>query len=159
MLIIYELEKRKKHEYIDDCLLSIRFKGRFSFTFDELKNVFDPSKQAVRKKKIHLKADSIIATIRKDFYIVLSPEYAENGTFPVYLYIDELMRYLKKDYDISLYFAVALYGADHQHMEYQINVQQPIRDFVVGNTKNSFFSNMEEKMIDREFLNDIFIIP
>jgi hypothetical protein len=43
-------------------------------------------------------------------------------------------------------------------MEYQINVQQPIRDFVVGNTKNSFFSNMEEKMIDREFLNDIFII-
>ena len=43
-------------------------------------------------------------------------------------------------------------------MEYQINVQQPIRDFVVGNTKNSLFSNMEEKMIDKEFLDNIFII-
>ena len=99
MLIIYELEKRKKNEYIDDCLLSIR----------------------------------------KNFYIVLPPEYAENGTFPVYLYIDELMRYLKKDYYIGLYSTVALYAAKYQHMEYQIIVQQPIRDFVVGNTKIGFF--------------------
>ena len=117
------MEKRKKYEYIDDCLLSIRSKGRFSFTFDELKNAFDSSEQA----------------IRKNFYIVLPPEYAENGTFPVYLYIDELMRYLKKDYYIGLYSAVALYAANYQHMEYQIIVQQPIRDFVVENTKIGFF--------------------
>ena len=139
MLIIYELEKRKKNEYIDDCLLSIRSKGRFSFTFDELKNAFDSSEQAIRKKKSRLKADSKIVTIRKNFYIVLPPEYAENGTFPVYLYIDELMRYLKKDYYIGLYSTVALYAAKFQHMEYQIIVQQPIRDFVVGNTKIGFF--------------------
>lgn len=95
--------------------------------------------QAIRKKKSRLKADSKIVTIRKNFYIVLPPEYAENGTFPVYLYIDELMRYLKKDYYIGLYSTVALYAAKYQHMEYQIIVQQPIRDFVVGNTKIGFF--------------------
>ena len=55
------------------------------------------------------------------------------------IYIDELMRYLKKDYYIGLYSTVALYAAKYQHMEYQIIVQQPIRDFVVGNTKIGFF--------------------
>lgn len=133
------MEKSKKYEYIDDCLLSIRSKGRFSLTFDELKNALDSSEQAIRKKKSRLKADSKIVTIRKNFYIVLPSEYAENGTFLVYLYIDELMRYLKKDYYIGLYSAVALYAANYQNMEYQIIVQQPIRDFVVGNTKIGFF--------------------
>ena len=138
-ILFINLKIIKKNEYIDDWPLSIPSKGRFSFTFDELKNAFDSSEQAIRKKKSRLKADSKIVTIRKNFYIVLPPEYAENGTFPVYLYIDELMRYLKKDYYIGLYSTVALYAAKYQHMEYQIIVQQPIRDFVVGNTKIGFF--------------------
>ena len=41
---------KKKYEYIDDYLLHIRSKGRFSFTFDELKDTFDSSTQAIRKK-------------------------------------------------------------------------------------------------------------
>lgn len=141
MQIIYELEKRKKYEYVDDYLLSIRSKGRFSFTFDELKNTFDSSEQAIRRKISRLKTDNKIATIRKDFYIVLPPEYTEKGTLPVYMYIDDLMKYLKKDYYIGLYSAAALYGAAHQQpMEYQVIVQKPIRDFVVGDTKINFFS-------------------
>lgn len=153
MQIIYELKKRKKYEYIDDYLLSIRSKGRFSFTFDELKNTFDSSEQAIRKKISRLKADNKIATIRKDFYVVLPPEYAENGTLPVYLYIDELMRYLKKDYYIGLYSAAALYGAAHQQpMEYQVIVQQPIRDFVLGDTRISFFfrKTWEQNSIEKK---------
>lgn len=139
--IIYELEKRRKYEYVDDYLLTIRSKGRFSFTFDELISTFNSSKQAIRKKISRLKADNKIATIRKDFYIVLPPEYAEKGTLPVYLYIDDLMEYLKKDYYICLYSAAALYGAAHQQpMECQIIVQKPIRDFVAGDMKINFFS-------------------
>jgi predicted transcriptional regulator of viral defense system len=139
--IIYGMMKGEKYEYIDDYLLYIRSKGRFSFTFDELKNTFDSSEQAIRKKISRLKADSKITAIRKDFYVVLPPEYTENGTLPVYLYIDDLMKYLRQDYYIGLFSAAALYGAAHQQpMEYQVIVQKPMRDLVVGDTKLIFFS-------------------
>lgn len=134
------MKKRKKYEYIDDYLLTIRSKGRFSFTFEELKNTFDSSEQAIRKKISRLKVDNKIAAIRKDFYVVLPPEYTEKGTLPVYLYIDDLMKYLKQNYYIGLYSAAALYGAAHQQpMEYQIIVQKPMRNLLVGDTKLNFF--------------------
>lgn len=140
MQIIYEL-KKKKYVYIDDYLLSLRSKGRFSFTFDELKNTFDSSEHAIRRKKNRLKADNKIATFRKVFYIILPPECIEKGTLLVYFYIDDLMKYLKKDYYIGLYSAVALYDNTHQQLiGCQIIVQNPIQYFVVGNTKTSFLS-------------------
>lgn len=138
--IIYSLKKSRKYEYIDDYLLSIRSKGRFSFTFGELKNTFDSSEQAIRRKISRLKADNKIAIIRKDFYVVLPPEYTEKGSLPLYLYIDDLMEYLERDYYMGLYSAAALYGAAHQQpMEYQVIVQKPIRDFAVGDTRINFF--------------------
>lgn len=134
------MNNRRKYEYIDDYLLKIRSKGRFTFTFDELKNTFDSSEQAIRKKISRLKSDNKITTIRKDFYIVLPPEYTEKGTIPVYLYIDDLMKFLNQDYYIGLYSAAALYGAAHQQpMKYQIMVQKPMRDLLVGDTKLNFF--------------------
>jgi len=42
------MEQVKKYEYIDDYLLKIRSKGRFSFTFEELNRTFDSSEQAIR---------------------------------------------------------------------------------------------------------------
>ena len=139
--IIYELKKTKKYEYIDDYLLQIRSKGRFSFTFEELKNTFDSSEQALRKKITRLNASKKIAIIRKDFYVTLPPEYTERGCLPIYLYIDDLMKFLERDYYIGLYSAAALYGAAHQQpMEYQIIVQKLLRNFVVGDTKINFFS-------------------
>lgn len=159
--IIYELKGEKKYEYVDDYLLNIRSKGRFSFTYAELKNTFDSSEQAIRKKISRLKADNKIKIIRKDFYIVLPPEYTDKGSLPIYLYIDDFMKYLERDYYIGLYSAAALYGASHQQpMEYQIIIQKPIRDFVVGNTKINFFSrktwekdNLEKKKSAAGYFN------
>lgn len=108
-----------------------------------------------------LKADNKIATIRKEFYTVLPPEYMEKGTLPVYLYIDDLMKYLKQDYYLGLYSAAALYGAAHQQpMEYQVIAQRPIRNLVVGDTKLNFFSrkrwepdNIEKKKSAAGYFN------
>jgi predicted transcriptional regulator of viral defense system len=137
--IIYGMERVKKYEYVDDYLLNIRSKGRFSFTFEELNQTFDSSEQAIRKKLYRLKADNKIAIIRKDFYVVLPPEYAASGTLPIYLYIDDLMKYLGKDYYLGLYTAASLYGAAHQQpMEYQAIVQSPMRAIINGNTRINF---------------------
>jgi predicted transcriptional regulator of viral defense system len=124
---------------MDEYLLKIRSKGRFSFTFEELDQTFDSSEQAIRRKLYRLKADNKIAIIRKDFYVVLPPEYAESGSLPVFLYIDDLMKYLGRDYYVALYSAAALYGAAHQQpMEYQVIVQSPMRAIVENNTQINF---------------------
>ena len=133
------MEKIRKYEYVDDYLLNIRSKGRFSFTFEELNRTFDSSEQAIRRKLYRLKADNKIAIIRKDFYVALPPEYAQNGSLPVFLYIDDLMKYLKRDYYLGLYTAASLYGAAHQQpMEYQAIIQTPMRAIVEKNTQINF---------------------
>ncbi|GHV00790.1 hypothetical protein FACS1894159_07280 [Bacteroidia bacterium] len=142
------MERIRKYEYIDEYLLKIRSKGRFSFTFEELNQMFDSSEQAIRRKLYRLKADNKIAIIRKDFYVVLPPEYAENGSLPVFLYIDDLMKYLGRDYYVALYSAAALYGAAHQQpMEYQVIVQSPMRAIVENNTRINF---LVRKMWEQE---------
>jgi predicted transcriptional regulator of viral defense system len=139
--IIYRVIRAKKYEYVDDYLLGIRSKGRFSFTFEELNRTFDSSEQAIRKKLYRLNADNKIAIIRKDFYVVLPPEYAANGSLPIFLYIDDLMRYLERDYYLGLYTAASLYGAAHQQpMEYQVIVQRPMRAIVENNTRINFLA-------------------
>jgi predicted transcriptional regulator of viral defense system len=133
------VKRTKKYEYIDEYLLKIRSKGRFSFTFEELNQAFDSSEQAIRRKLYRLKADNKIAIIRKDFYVVLPPEYSESGSLSVFLYIDDLMKYLGRDYYVALYSAAALYGAAHQQpMEYQVIVQSPMRAIVENNTRINF---------------------
>ena len=37
------MERTKKYKYVDDYLLKIRSKGRFSFTFEKLNQTFDSS--------------------------------------------------------------------------------------------------------------------
>jgi len=134
------MEQVKKYEYIDDYLLKIRSKGRFSFTFEELNRTFDSSEQAIRRKLYRLKADNKISIIRKDFYVVLPPEYAKNGSLPIFLYIDDLMKYLGRNYYLGLYTAASLYGAAHQQpQEYQVIVQSPMRAIVEQYTQINFF--------------------
>lgn len=134
------MNKPKKYEYIDDYLLTIRSKGRFSFTFEELNQTFDSSEQAIRRKIYRLKASNKIAIIRKDFYVVLPPEYTAKGSLPIYLYIDDLMKYLGRNYYVGLYSAAALHGAAHQQpMEYQVIVQSPMRSIVEKDTRINFF--------------------
>lgn len=161
MQIIYELKRAVKYEYIDNYLLNIRSKGRFYFTFEELKNTFNASDQALRRKITRLNADKKIAIIRKDFYVVLSPEQTINGTIPLYLYIDDLMKYLERSYYLGLYSAAVLYGAAHQQpMEYQVIVQSPMRSIIVGSTKINFLcrkqwseENIEKKQSAAGYFN------
>ena len=144
MQIIYELRMTTKYEYIDKYLLEIRAKGRYSFTFDELNKAFDVSEQAIRRKINRLKNAKKIAIIRKDFYVVLPPESMASGSLSPYLYIDDLMKELNRDYYVALYSAAALYGAAHQQpMDYQIIVGSPLRKIKQGNVGINFFVRKE----------------
>jgi predicted transcriptional regulator of viral defense system len=92
----------------------IRAQGRYTFTFDELKENFDLSDKALRQSMFRLQKKNEIAVIRQGFYVIVPPEYASTGTLPETIYIDSLMKFLDKNYYVGLLSAAALHGAAHQ---------------------------------------------
>ena len=112
--------------YLDKYLSSIRSKGHYTFTLDELKEQFDLSNIAINQSLIRLKKKGEVAQIRKEFYAIIPPEYSKQGMLPPYLFIDDLMKSLNKQYYVALLSAAAIYGAAHQQpMEYYIITKTP----------------------------------
>ena len=126
--------------YLSDYLKDIRAKGRYTFTLDELKDVFQLNYPAIKQKLRRAKLRNEIKQIRQSFYVVLPPEYAKNGELPVYLYLDDLMKYLQQDYYLGLYSAAALHGAAHQQpMNFQVITRKPMRPVEQVNSQINFF--------------------
>ena len=76
----------------------MRSKGCFTVTQNELLEKFNISPKALNQSLFRLKSKNRIAQIRKEFYAIIPPEYAHQGMLPVYLFADDLMKSLKKDY-------------------------------------------------------------
>ena len=123
------------YNYLEEFLRKTRSKGRFSFTYKEALEAFPISEQALDQNLYRLKAKNVIAPLRKGFYVIIPPEYSSRGMLPAYLFVDDLMGSLNKDYYIALLSAAAFYGAAHQQpMEYFIVTKSPgVR--VIRNTK------------------------
>jgi predicted transcriptional regulator of viral defense system len=105
---------KNSYEYIEEYLDTIRAKGRYSFSLEELLNEFNISYNALFQRLYHLKQKNKIAHIRQNFYVIIPPEYTALGTLPPDLFIDPMMKYLEKDYYVGLLSAAALHGAAHQ---------------------------------------------
>jgi predicted transcriptional regulator of viral defense system len=102
------------YNYLEDYLLSVRAKGRYSVTLKELIAVFPISLKALHQSIFRVKSKNIIAQIRKGFYVIIPPEYSQQGMLPVYLFADDLMLSLNRDYYFGLFSAAAIHGAGHQ---------------------------------------------
>jgi predicted transcriptional regulator of viral defense system len=102
------------YNYLDRYLTEVRAQGRYAFTVEELKNELNVSLSALRQNLFRLRLKNEIAIIRQGFYVIIPPEYSKQGTLPPYLYIDDLMKSLGKQYYVGLLSAAALHGAAHQ---------------------------------------------
>jgi len=112
--------------YLSKYLSSVRSKGRYTFTLDELREQFNVSGTSINQSLGRLKAKNEVAQIRKGFYVLIPPEYSNQGMLPPYLFIDDLMKSLNKRYYLALLSAAALWGAAHQQpMEYFVLVESP----------------------------------
>jgi predicted transcriptional regulator of viral defense system len=114
------------YNYISDYLIEVRSKGRFAITLAELRGEFDVSEKALLQNIYRLKSNKQLAQIRKEFYVILPPQYLKRGMLPPPLFIDDMMRFLAKDYYVGLYSAAALHGAGHQQpMEFHVITKKP----------------------------------
>ena len=67
------MESPVKHT--SDFLRSVRAKGRYSFTMEEMTDSIPKSIRNIRKDLDRLKGKGEIVNIRRGFYTILPPEY------------------------------------------------------------------------------------
>jgi predicted transcriptional regulator of viral defense system len=137
--------EHKKYNYIEEHLSKIRANGGFTFSYSGLSETFSVSEAALNLALQRLKRRKVIAQVKKGFYIILPPEYVQKGMIPANLFIDDLMKSLKKNYYVGLLSAAALHGAAHQQpMEYFVITNAPaVRKIKTLNITVNFFVKKE----------------
>lgn len=129
------------YKNLESYINEIRSYGRYSFSWEELTQHFDLSENAISQSLYRLKSKNKIAKIRRGFYAIITPEYSKQKMIPPSLFIDDLMKYLGKDYYIALFSAAVIHGASHQAlMEYYVMTKKPaLRNIQNNKLKINFY--------------------
>ncbi len=113
---------------IRDWILELPQKGRTTFSTNEIFTQYPMLKRGALKSVLNrLVANGKIQSVWHGFYVVVPVEYELRGIVPPVVYIDQLIKYLQKDYYVGLLNAAAFYGAAHQ---------QPQEFTIITNGKN-----------------------
>lgn len=113
------------YEYLSRYLDQLRSKGRYTFTGDEVISEFHLSDEAYQKVIQRLSEKDRISRLRQNFYLIIPPEYASRQTLPLGYFIDDLMKFLERDYYVGLLTAAMYHGAAHQQPQTQFVVSEP----------------------------------
>ena len=110
--------------WVEECLSN----GKMAFSLTELKmNFSEDSEISLRRQLDRLSVKGKVVSILKGYYIIIPPQYASKGILPPTMFIDGLMKYLKRNYYVGLLNAAALYGASHQQpQEYFLVTEYPV---------------------------------
>ena len=101
--------------------------GKSCFTFSEALERF-PSvhPDSLKRGLTRLVSKRKICSVWKGFYVIVPIEYQSKGIIPAVYYIDQLMKFLGRDYYVSLLSAAGFYGAAHQRpMEFTVITTPP----------------------------------
>jgi predicted transcriptional regulator of viral defense system len=110
------------YNYLEEFIDGLRSNGRYSFSMKELRNQYKFSPEAIKKSLQRLRKKKKIVQVRKEFYVIVPPEYSAAGIIPPSFFIPDLMKFIDRDYYVGLLNAASYYGAGHQ---------QPQEHFVV----------------------------
>jgi predicted transcriptional regulator of viral defense system len=114
----------KVKDWVDD----LPKRGKVTFSQEEVINQFPQlSLTAIRSSLYRCIEKNKIQSVWHGFFAIVLAEYGIRGIVPPIEYIDQLMKYLGKDYYIALLNAAELYGAAHH---------APQDFFVMSNTTN-----------------------
>jgi predicted transcriptional regulator of viral defense system len=149
------MKKEPKYNYVDNYLTEVLAMGRYTVTLSELKSRFNVSEKAILQNIYRLKRKNQLAHVRKEFYVIIPPQYSIRGMVPTTLFIADMMDYLDRDYYIGLLSAAALHGAGHQQpMVFQVMTKKPpLRNIKNQKLNVSFYtiSNWEcEQIIEKK---------
>ena len=132
-------------------------RGKSIFTKQEVAKQFTAlSHYSIRNSLNRLAKKKKIQSVWRDFYAIILPEYGLKGIAPPIEYIDQLMKFLSKDYYIALLSAAALQGAAHQApMEFFVITNSRIlRDKQKGDVKINFVT---KKNIPTQYITPVMV--
>lgn len=105
----------KGNNYILDKVAELQSRGVYAFSLDDMRGFFpQQSNQALALALNRAVRKGRIKSVHKGYYVIVSPEYASQGVPPPPLFIDGLMKHLKRAYYVGLLNAAAYHGAAHQ---------------------------------------------
>lgn len=120
------INQESTYNYIEAYLREIEAKGRYAVTLNELRNNFNVSEKAILQNTYRLKRKNRLAQVRKEFYVIIPPQYSRRGMIPPTLMVADLMEFLNREHYVGLFSAAALHGAGHQQpMEFQVITKKP----------------------------------
>ena len=132
-----EVTTKIKYKTLENFVNAIRAQGRYSFSREEVRSNFDLSDKALNQALYRYTVKGKIAMVRYGFYAIIPPEYSSYGMLPPNLFIDDLMKSLRKRYYVALFSAAAYHGAAHQQpMTYYVITEKP----ALRNLKNKKLS-------------------
>lgn len=104
-------EEIKIHQWVD----KLQSHGKYAFSLDLLEKEL-PNYTAIGIKRAlsRLSVKGLVVSISKGYYLIISPQYASKGVLPPSMYLDALMKHLKRPYYLGLLNAAAYHGAAHQ---------------------------------------------
>ena len=132
-----EVTTKIKYKTLENFVNAIRAQGRYSFSREEARSNFELSDKALNQALYRYTVKGKIAMVRYGFYAIIPPEYSSYGMLPPNLFIDDLMKSLRKRYYVALFSAAAYHGAAHQQpMTYYVITEKP----ALRNLKNKKLS-------------------
>lgn len=136
------MERTLAYNYLEDYLARVQSQGRYAVSLEELKGEFCISDKALLQNVFRLKAKGQLAPVRKEFYVIIPPRYMHRGMLPPSLFVDDMMKFLGRQYYVGLFSAAALHGAGHQQpMEFQvITLKPPLRAIKTEKLNIRFFT-------------------
>jgi predicted transcriptional regulator of viral defense system len=148
-------QKMEQYSKIRYWIEDLPKRGKIVFSQQEIEKQFPHlSLDSIRSSLYRLVAKKKIQSVWHGFFVIVPVEYGLKGIVPPIEYIDHLMKYLGKDYYISLLSAAAMQGAAHQQpMEfYVITNSDNLRDKLKGDIKINFAT---KKNIPTQYLTQI----
>lgn len=118
-------------------LLSVE---EYSFSLDELIQNLSKSEISIKSELSRLIAKKEILSLRKGFYLIITPRYSSAQKLPIQLYCEKLFKYLNRNYYVALFSAAKFHGASHQQVQ---------RDYII--TEKPKFNDISKNTIDIRF--------
>ena len=151
-----------QYKYLDSFIDDQRANGKYSFTTVGLHNQLEVSENALKKTLKRLKNQESVVMVRRGFYVIVPPEYRAKGIVPTSLFVNDLMKFLNRDYYVGLLNAAAYHGAAHQQPQnYSIITEgialRPIKNdkvsinFYIKKSWNK--KDVEKKKVDTGYIN------
>lgn len=125
----------RQYKYLDTFIDEQRANGKYSFTIDDLRINVNTSETAFKKSLQRLIKQKAVTIVRKEFYAIVPPEYRTKGIIPTSFYVDDLMRFLSRDYYVGLLNAAAFHGAAHQQPQSYSIITEGIALRAINNKK------------------------